>query len=81
MHDIFDVIKKILSDEFGVNPELITMESRLSDDLNLSNIEVIDALSILSKEYNFQFPDDLDIHTITSVGDLIIFIEQYSDEI
>ena len=81
MHDNFEAIKKILSDEFGVNPESITLESKLSDDLNLSNIEVIDALSILSKEYNFQIPDDLDIHTITTVGDLIIFIEQYSDEI
>ncbi|OGG20820.1 hypothetical protein A3D03_04030 [Candidatus Gottesmanbacteria bacterium RIFCSPHIGHO2_02_FULL_40_13] len=81
MHDNFEAIKKILSDEFGVNPESITLESKLSDDLNLSSIEVIDALSILSKEYNFQIPDDLDIHTITTVGDLIIFIEQYSDEI
>ena len=81
MHDNFEAIKKILSDEFGVNPESITLESKLSDDLNLSSIEVIDALSILSKEYNFQIPDDMDIHTITTVGDLIIFIEQYSDEI
>ena len=81
MHDNFEAIKKILSDEFGVNPESITLESKLSDDLNLSSIEVIDALSILSKEYNFQIPDDLYIHTITTVGDLIIFIEQYSDEI
>ncbi len=81
MHDHFASIKKILSDEFGVNPEIITLESSLVDDLNLSNIEIIDALSILSKEYNFQIPDDIDIHNITSVGDLIIFIEQYSDEI
>lgn len=81
MHDHFAIIKKILSDEFGVNPDLITLESSLVDDLNLSNIELIDALSILSKEYNFQIPDDIDLHNITSVGDLIVFIEQYSDEI
>lgn len=81
MHDHLASIKKILSDEFGVNPEIINLESSLIDDLNLSNIEIIDALSILSKEYNFQIPDDIDIHNITSVGDLIVFIEQYSDEI
>ncbi len=81
MHDHFASIKKILSDEFGVNPDTITLESSLLDDLNLTNIEIIDALSILAKEYNFQLPDDMDIHDITSVGDLIVFIEQYSDEI
>lgn len=81
MHDNFAVVKKILSDEFGVNPEIINSDSSLSDDLNLTNIEVIDALSMLSKEYNFQLPDDIDIQHITAVSDLIVFIEQYSDEI
>ncbi len=81
MHDNFAVIKKILSDEFGVNPEIINSDSSLSEDLNLTNIEVIDALSMLSKEYNFQLPDDIDIQHITTVSDLIVFIEQYSDEI
>lgn len=81
MHDNFAVVKKILSDEFGVNPEIINSDSSLSEDLNLTNIEVIDALSILSKEYNFQLPDDIDIQHITTVSDLIVFIEQYSDEI
>lgn len=81
MQDSFTVIKKILSDEFGVNPEIISMESNLTDDLNLSNIEIIDSLSILSKEFNFQLPDDIDIQHIATVGDLIVFLEQYSDEI
>ncbi|MBI3954900.1 hypothetical protein HY338_00520 [Candidatus Gottesmanbacteria bacterium] len=81
MHDNFAVVKKILSDEFGVNPEIINSDSSLSEDLNLTNIEVIDALSMLSKEYNFQLPDDIDIQHLVTVSDLIVFIEQYSDEL
>jgi acyl carrier protein len=41
---IFDSLKKILIEKFGIKPETIVPEARLYDDLKLDSIDAVDLI-------------------------------------
>lgn len=77
--DSFDRIKKFLSERFGVTDTSITQEAKLLGDLNLSPIEIIDVVTLLSQELHFSLPEELP--KIETVEDLTSLVEQQSEEL
>lgn len=77
--DNFDKIKKFLSERFGVTDTIITQEAELLEDLNLSQIEILDLVTLLSQELHFSLPEELP--KIETVEDLITLVEQQSEEL
>ncbi len=71
---MFDKIKAMLVDEFDINESDISMNSDLSQDLGINSVELMDLAMRCEDEFNVQFPDD-DIHKLTTVGDIVKFIE------
>jgi len=51
--EIFDSLKKVLVEEFSLDPSVVTPEARLYDDLKLDSIDAVDLIvklkSILPK--------------------------------
>ena len=77
--DNFPKIKELLSERFGASENTITPAARLTGDLNLSRIEILDLLTILAKEFHFHLPDELP--PIETVEDLTSFVEQNSEDL
>ncbi len=77
----FNKVKKIISDLFGVNQNLILPTAHLSNDLNLTLIEITDLVTYIAKQFDFSIPEEFDIKSIQTVENLLDMIEQYSDEI
>lgn len=77
--DNFAKIKKFISERFGVSDTSITQEAKLIEDLNLSQIEILDLVTLLSQELHFSLPDELP--KFETVGDLINLIEQQNEEL
>ena len=80
MNDNFHAIKKIISEKFGVAQNLISKESVLTSDFNLSIIEITDLIGLIAQKFHLQIPDDFSISSINTVEDLLLMIEQLSDE-
>jgi len=53
---IFETLKKVLIEEFGLDPNAVTPEARLYDDLKLDSIDAVDLIvklkSVLPKNIN-----------------------------
>jgi len=53
---IFETLKKVLIEEFGLDPSAVTPEARLYDDLKLDSIDAVDLIvklkSVLPKNIN-----------------------------
>jgi acyl carrier protein len=81
MTDINQKITNILSDKFGVAPNLITPIANLIDDLNLSEMEIMDLITALEQECDFLVPEEFDINDIKTITDLEELVEQQSDEL
>ena len=74
-------LNKIIAEKFGVPEDEITPKSDLASDLNLSNLEITDLISEVSREFELHFREGTDIGKIQKVEDLIYLIEAYSEDI
>lgn len=81
MNKNLEIIQKILSEKFGIPEDLSTPVANLSLDLNLSQIEIIDLISIVTEKFNLILPEDYEFSNLKTISDIINLIELYGEEI
>ncbi len=64
-----DKIVSIISDLTGVSEEKITEESKLSDELGLDSLDLVEVVMKLEEEFDCSIPDE-DYETSMTVGSL-----------
>lgn len=71
---VFEKVKAILSEQFDVEEDSITMESSITDDLGADSLDVVDLLMSIEDEFEVEVPDS-EVENIKTVGDLVKYIE------
>ena len=71
---VFEKVKAILEEQFGDVGEL-TEDTRIHDDLGADWMDVVDLIMSIEEEFHMEVQDE-DIEKITTVGDLVSFIEE-----
>lgn len=71
---VFEKVKAILSEQFDVEEDSITMESSITDDLGVDSLDVVDLLMSIEDEFEVEVPDS-EVENIKTVGDLVKYIE------
>ena len=74
---VLEKIKAILSSQFDVDADSITADTDLVDDLGADSLDLVDMLMSLEDEFNIgEVPDEM-VEKIRTVGQLVIYIEEY----
>lgn len=73
---VLDKMKDILVDQLECNPEDITMESLLVDDLGADSLDAIDIVMSVEDTFKVEVPDEI-IEKIETVGDIVNYIEDH----
>ena len=68
---VFEKVKAILSEQFDVEEDTITMESNI---LGADSLDVVDLLMSIEDEFEIEIPDS-EIENVKTVGDLVKYIE------
>ena len=71
---VFDKVVQILADQLSVDPDKITMESLLEEDLDADSLDAIDIVMSIEDEFEVEVPDE-GIANMKSVADIVNFIE------
>lgn len=71
---VFDKVVEILSEQLGVAPEKISMDSLLEEDLDADSLDSIDIVMSIEDEFGIEVPDEV-ISEMKSVADIVNFIE------
>ena len=71
---VLEKVKAILSEQFDVEEDSITAETRISEDLGADSLDVVDLLMSLEDVFEVEVPDD-EIENIKTVGELVKYIE------
>ncbi|MBQ9083829.1 MAG: acyl carrier protein [Clostridia bacterium] len=71
---VLEKVKAILSEQFDVEEDTITVDTLIADDLGADSLDVVDVLMSLEDEFDIEIPDD-EIENIKSVGELVAYIE------
>lgn len=72
---IFEQLKTMLADQFGVEASTITMETTFEDDLGADSLDLVDMSMALEELFGVEELTEEEIAGITSVGDLVRFLQ------
>ena len=73
---VLDKMKDIFVEQLECNPEDITMESLLVDDLGADSLDAIDIVMSVEDTFKVEVPDEI-IEKIETVGDIVNYIEDH----
>lgn len=75
----FEDVRTRLSEELGIPPEKITMETHLFDDLHADSMDLMNLVSDIQDDYNIEF-DDNSLRSIKTVADIVSFVTKQLGE-
>ncbi len=73
--DIAEKVKEIIVNQLALNPEEVTENASLTDDLGADSLDQVTIVMELEKEFAIEIPDE-DSKDITTVGQAIKYIEE-----
>lgn len=71
---VLEKVKKILSEQFSVDEDSITINTNIAEDLGADSLDVVDILMSIEDEFEIEVPDE-EIENIRTVGELINYIK------
>lgn len=77
MQDIFEKIKELAANQFGLEPGEITMETTFSDDLDADSIETVEFMMSIEEEYDIGEIDENVLAGIKTIGDIVNYIKEH----
>ena len=72
---MFEQIKNLLVEELRVNPDDITLEAELANDLGINSLELADLILLCEEKFGITIDDD-DLHTFITIGDVVKYLEK-----
>ena len=72
---VLEKVKTILSNQFDVEEDAISVDTNIADDLGADSLDVVDMLMSLEDEFDVEIPDE-EIDRIRTVGEVVAFIEK-----
>ena len=73
---VFEKVKAILSEQYDVEEDSITLDTSVVDDLGADSLDVVDLLMSIEDEFEIEIPDT-EIDNIKTVGELVKYIEEH----
>ena len=73
---IFDKLKAIIAQQFGVEESSITTEMSFEDDLGADSVDIVELSMALEDEFDVEEMGEEDVASIQTVGDLLKFLQK-----
>ncbi len=65
----------IVADKMGIDPEKISVDANLVEDLGANSIDVVEVIMAIEEEFNIQF-DEEEAADMKTINDLVSYIEK-----
>ena len=71
---MYDKLKKVLVEEMSINPDDITMDAELINDIGFNSLELADLVVLCEEKFDIVFKDS-DLPSLLTVGDVVNYLE------
>lgn len=71
---IFETIRKIISEQLGLDEKVISLDSNLTTDLDADSLDAVEIIMAIEDEFSIEIPDDR-IEDLVTIHDLVEYIE------
>ena len=76
---MFKEIAEIIAEQFGVEEDSITMETKFEDDLGADSIDIVELSMALEDAFEVDEMSEDDLGNIVTVGDLVQYIQAHTE--
>ena len=76
---IFEKLSKLISEQFGVEADTLTMETPFADDLGADSLDIVELSMALEEEFGVSEMSEEEIAAISTVGDLVNYLQNKLD--
>lgn len=73
---ILEKLKEFIVEQIKIDPDEITLDSRLSKDLEADSLDQVEVLMALEDEFDIEIPDE-DAEKFVTVGDIVEYLEKH----
>jgi len=73
-------IKSLIAEQLGVNIEKVTDDASFVEDMGADSLDTVELVMALEEEYGVDIPDE-DVEKVTTVKDVIAYIDDHGIEI
>jgi acyl carrier protein len=68
-------VKEIIVEQLGVNPDQVTPQASLIEDLGADSLDAVELVMVFEEEFGTEIPDE-DAEKLQTVGDIIKYLEE-----
>jgi len=72
---VLEKIKELLADQLGIDPETITAETSITEDLGGDSLDMVELMMSIEDEYGVAIEDEK-LAQIKTIGDVVKIIEE-----
>ena len=76
---IFEKLCALIAEQFNVDADTITMETSFAADLNADSVDIVDLSMAMEEEFGIDELGEEEAASITTVGDLVRFLQNKVD--
>ena len=76
---IFEKLCELISEQFGVEADTITVDTTFEDDLGADSLDIVELSMALEEEFGVSEMGADEISAITTVGDLVNYLQNKLD--
>ena len=76
---IFEKLCDLISEQFSVEADTITMETTFTEDLGAASLDIVELSMALEEEFGVSEMSEEDIAGIATVGDLVNYLQSKLD--
>ena len=71
---VFEKMVELLSEQFGVEPESITLQASFDEDLGADSLDLVELMMALEEEFDVGEIDEETARKLKTVGDVVDFV-------
>ena len=76
---MFEQVRKLLAHQFEVDENTITMDTNFEEDLGVDSLDIVELSMALEEEFGVSEMGEDEISSITTVGDLVHYLQNKLD--
>jgi len=72
--EIFQTIRELVAEQFGIEPSEVTMETDFDQDLNADSVDLVELVMAMEDAFDVAETQEEDLNNLKTVGDAVNYI-------